>query len=109
MATPTVVPNGLAAKLAAQAAEVNSKPSKPKAELVLDETKDALSFYVPKEVLLANVGKSSTGDSEGVTLSVMGEFKYTIDGHEYTFKLNMRGGWATVKMLASQGNSAIAG
>ncbi len=97
----TEVPN-LAAKLQAKAAEIKAQPNKPKLELILDEEKDGgISFYCKKEDLLRAVGPSSTGGSEGVTLSVAGEFTFGFDGRTYSFKLAMRGGWATVKMIAS--------
>ena len=91
----------LAAKLLAKADEIKAQPNKPKLELILDEEKDAISFYCKKEDLLNAVGTSSTGGSEGVTLSVAGDFTFSFEGQTYTFKLAMKGGWATVKMLAS--------
>jgi hypothetical protein len=91
---------GLAEKLAAKADEISAKPAKPKAEMIIDETAEAISFYVRKVDLLNNIGKSSTGESEGVTLSAVGDFTYTVNGRTYSFKLAMRGGWATVKMVS---------
>lgn len=96
-------PKGLAERLAQKQAELANNSKANMLMLDLDSDNERLNWSCDTAKFLELVKPSSTGDSEGLMVSLRGRFNFKIDGHDYTFDLShARGGgaWVMVKMVS---------
>lgn len=89
--------DSITAKLDAMALD-NTK--RPKVIMKLEDGGDNIGFYIDTETLIANIGPSKAGTSNGVVIAVNGDFSYEKGGKRYTFNLALQGGWAGVKVTS---------
>lgn len=99
--TVAVSVNPLLDKVTQMAADKAKNKPKARLELTYDpQRKDMLVFEISKADFLSAVGPSSTGTSNGCTMVVQGQFDFEIGGKTFSFTLDCKGGWATVKASA---------